>query len=87
MSFPTPGVFYSTGGVASFIPDVNEPANDPVLACANEPYLDVGSCTPGCVHIPTTFALSGRNSCSMRRPHPRPSLFPMVTTNSESIHL
>ncbi|KAH9059750.1 tripeptidyl peptidase A [Lactarius vividus] len=34
ISFPTPGTFYSTGGIPPFIPDANTPID------TNEPYLD-----------------------------------------------
>ncbi|KAJ4470134.1 peptidase S8/S53 domain-containing protein [Lentinula aciculospora] len=54
MSWPTPMIFYSTGGLPPFIPDNNEPTN------TNEPYLNwldfIGTVSDS--DLPNTFSTS-----------------------------
>lgn len=77
ISFPIPGVFYSTGGRPPFIPDEHTPIN------TNEPYLTV--CIQpivrpwSCDH--SSLCASGWTSCLHKRKSRRPSPQVMVMTN------
>lgn len=52
MSFPTPNVYFSTGGSPPFIPDSNTPTN------TNEPYLDWLDFVLNSTSIPQTISTS-----------------------------
>ncbi|GJJ07192.1 hypothetical protein Clacol_001392 [Clathrus columnatus] len=52
MTFPTPNIYYSTGGSPPFIPDDNTPTN------TNEPYLDWLNFISNQTTIPQTFSTS-----------------------------
>ncbi|KAI0781617.1 tripeptidyl peptidase A [Irpex lacteus] len=52
LSYPIPGVFYSTGGLAPFRPDANEPDS------SNEPYLDWVEYLLAQTHPPQTITTS-----------------------------
>ena len=52
MAFPTPIIFYSTGGFPPFIPDGETPTN------TNEPYMDWLEFTLGQEMIPQTISTS-----------------------------
>ncbi|KAH8104065.1 peptidase S8/S53 domain-containing protein [Cristinia sonorae] len=52
ITFPTPNVYFSTGGSPPFIPDSNTPTN------TNEPYLDWLNFILGQSSIPQTFTTS-----------------------------
>ncbi|EKM50516.1 uncharacterized protein PHACADRAFT_263851 [Phanerochaete carnosa HHB-10118-sp] len=52
MSFPTPNVYYSTGGSPPFTPDSNTPSN------TNEPYLDWLNFILAQSSVPQTFTTS-----------------------------
>ncbi|THH27752.1 hypothetical protein EUX98_g6437 [Antrodiella citrinella] len=52
MTFPTPNIYYSTGGSPPFVPDSNTPTN------TNEPYLDWLNFIAAQTSIPQTFTTS-----------------------------
>ncbi|GJE91255.1 subtilisin-like protein [Phanerochaete sordida] len=52
MSFPTPNIYYSTGGSPPFTPDSNTPTN------TNEPYLDWLNFILNQTTVPQTFTTS-----------------------------
>ncbi|CAL1715197.1 unnamed protein product [Somion occarium] len=52
ISFPTPNVYFSTGGSPPFIPDSNTPTN------TNEPYLDWLNFVLNQTSVPQTFTTS-----------------------------
>ncbi|KAF8523792.1 subtilisin-like protein [Hysterangium stoloniferum] len=52
MSFPTPNIYFSTGGSPPFIPDSNTPTN------TNEPYLDWLNFILNQTTVPQTFTTS-----------------------------
>ena len=52
ISFPTPNIYYSTGGSPPFIPDSRNPRN------GNEPYLDWLNFLAAQPSIPQTFTTS-----------------------------
>ena len=52
MTFPTPNIFYSTGGSPPFIPDGQTPTN------SNEPYLDWLEFILGQERVPQTISTS-----------------------------
>lgn len=52
MSFPTPNIYYSTGGSPPFTPDSNTPSN------TNEPYLDWLNFILAQTTVPQTFTTS-----------------------------
>ena len=52
ISYPTPNIYYSTGGTPPFIPDSSSPTN------GNEPYLDFLNFILNQTTIPQTFTTS-----------------------------
>lgn len=52
ISFPTPNIYYSTGGSPPFIPDSETPTN------TNEPYLDWLNFVLAQSSVPQTFTTS-----------------------------